>query len=233
MMKKSNWRMYPPLINVLNDRCEPKLTHEFRTSDETMWITQEKVEGARVTYYFNRSTYKFCISSPSHDIDFGNLYNIIRRKLTPYFKSKFDLLWDSLGAKEYVALHGALIGGKYPHPDVVPAPAMRKILLLNKKIFYSPLNYFYAFDLEVDGRYPNPLDAMAIFESLRLAHAPIRLKGTYDECVGSPHEFDSEIPLQLGYPAIENNLAAGIVIKPVNNIYNDNGQRILLKKECL
>ncbi len=234
----ANWRLYSPLKNVFNKSCDydDDLIDSIRALGEDSWVVQEKAEGAQLSFFYNNDTYRFCVRPPSYSVSANDLYDLVHTLLNDRLKARISTLFDSLGAKEYIAIHGILIGGNYPHEKVVPIPTSinaSKTLPLSKKIFYGPNNLFYAFDIEVDGRYLNPQQVIGAFYRTNFLHAPIRMIASFDACIKSDVDFITEIPLQLGLPPIDKNFSAGIVIRPTNNLYDENQQRIILKKECV
>ena len=69
-----------------------------------------------------------------------------------------------------------------------------------------------------------------LFESEGFFYAKPLFKGTIDECLAYPNEFQSKIAEWLGYPAIEDNICEGIVIRPVTPHYLRTGSRALIKE---
>ena len=107
--------------------------------------------------------------------------------------------------------------------------------MIQKGVFYAPDHEFYGFDIYVftnDGGYYLSVDhAEGLFESEGFFYAKPLFKGTLDECLAYPNEFQSKIAEWLGYPALEDNICEGIVIRPVTPHYLRTGSRALIKSK--
>lgn len=132
--------------------------------------------------------------------------------------------------KEFAILQvcGEIFGGWYPHPDV---PKNTSAVRVQKGIYYSPDNMFYAFDIMLDGQYQDYDLCVKMFEEVGLFYAHILFRGTLQECLDYPDEFQTTIPDLLGLPKIENNTCEGVVIKPIDPRYLGCGSRVILKNK--
>lgn len=139
-------------------------------------------------------------------------------------ESKFRALFEEIGDG---IIYGELIGGNYDHPDV----KKYNEICVQKGIQYSPKEEFYAFDLFINGEYVNYDTATKLFLRHGLLYAKVLFRGTLDQCLEYPNEFEDPVPEWLGLPKIENNSCEGVVIKPVNAHYFGNGSRIILKNK--
>jgi len=130
---------------------------------------------------------------------------------------------------EQVAIFGEIIGGFYPHEEV---KRNSKALKVQKGIFYSPNNEFYAFDIQInratylDLDYVNPL-----FEAHQMLFAKTLFEGSLEECLNYTNLFPSTIPKELGLPEINPNTCEGVVIRPKINCHFNNGVRVILKNK--
>ncbi len=130
---------------------------------------------------------------------------------------------------EQLTIFGELIGGSYPHPEVAKIKGATRV---QKGVFYAPQNLFLAFDILINNqRYLSVDEANYYFEKHDLLHAKTLFRGSIDECLAYPNEFDSTIPEQLGLPLILPNICEGVVIRPVEPIFFHNGSRLLLKNK--
>jgi Rnl2 family RNA ligase len=131
-----------------------------------------------------------------------------------------------------VNVFGEMFGGTYPHKDVQPN---RKLSLIQKGVCYTPEHEFYGFDIyvinEEGGRYLPVDEVNKLFVKHEFFYARTLFKGTLGECLKYPNAFQSKIAEWLGFPAIEDNICEGIVIRPVVPMYLRNGSRVLIKSK--
>ena len=128
-----------------------------------------------------------------------------------------------------MTIFGEVLGGSYPHPDVKPA---KNALKVQKGIFYSPRNEYYAFDIQINHEtYLDVNEANALFEKSGMLYAKTLEEGTIEKCLEYPNKFQTTIPSELGLPALENNNCEGVIIKPKTNSHFRNGSRVILKNK--
>jgi hypothetical protein len=234
MIYPVDWRVYPTLKNVLNERGE--LDQEFLLSirnivpPDLTWIVQEKINGSRLSFYYsaNSGDFRFCIAPRNYTVGQDSIAIIDDLIIDQQIKANLARLFDNYNARDYVVIHGSLIGGSYPHESV------EKNLFavpLSEKNFYSADNHFYAFDVEIDGRYLTPEQAVGDFSRLKMLHAPMRLIAHLDDCLAHPNTFETDIPKSFGLPPIEGNHCSGIVLRPAENYFDEQDQKIILKKQ--
>lgn len=115
---------------------------------------------------------------------------------------------------------GELCGGTYPN---MPSPT--GVQAVQTGIYYSPNVEFLAFDLAVtfdsspsERSYVNFEDALQLFDEIELLHVKPLMIGSYTQAINYNNRFESGIPKMLGLPPIPNNLAEGIVIRPMRTI---------------
>ena len=150
-----------------------------------------------------------------------------------FYKDYLDQVREQVPADmQSVSVFGELFGGSYPHPDV---QRVGRLTMIQKGVYYAPDHEFYGFDIYVftnDGGYYLSVDqAEGLFESEGFFYAKPLFKGTLDECLAYPNEFQSRIAEWLGYPPIEDNICEGIVIRPVTPHYLRTGSRALIKSK--
>ena len=132
-----------------------------------------------------------------------------------------------------IQVDGELIGGLYDHPDVEKAHNSTPV---QKEVYYCPDNKFFAYDIlcfkdNGDRIFVNYDKAIEIFSSVGFLYAEPLARGTFSELCKMSNVFQSLIPKQLGLPLIENNMAEGLVIKPVNDLRSQKGSRVILKSK--
>ena len=203
---------------------------------ETLFAVQEKVDGANVSIITDgqevRMARRTALLEPGEP--FFGWEAVLDRYEWPvcHIFNRLSLDYPEITA---VAVYGELFGGAYPHPDVCNAPGRKPV---QKSVWYSPWVDFYAFDIYVftgegSGFFVPVLDAKILFSTAGLLYARNRFVGTLDDCLAYPHVFQTAIPGELGLPPIGDNLCEGIVIKPLDPIFLQDGSRvaIMVKRE--
>jgi len=106
---------------------------------------------------------------------------------------------------------------------------------IQKGVFYSPVHEFYGFDIYINcaeqHRYLTVDEANTLFEATGFLYAKTLFRGTLDECLHHPNDFQSQVGGWLGLPPLDDNICEGIVIRPVTPTYLRNGARVLLKSK--
>lgn len=73
--------------------------------------------------------------------------------------------------------------------------------------------------------------ANQLFEHANLLHAKTLFKGSIEDCLAYPNDFESTISKELNLPEITPNVIEGVVIKPLKTRYMNNGERVILKNK--
>lgn len=192
------------------------------------WCVLEKGHGANSAFISDGTEVKWAKRGSVLGPD-ENFYGIpaVAKVVSPKILQLFSNLKKE---KEFSILQvcGEICGGWYPHPDVPKNPEAVRV---QKGIYYSPDNMFYAFDIMLDGLYQDYDLCVKMFEEVGLFYAHILFRGTLQECLDYPNEFQTTIPDLLGLPKIEGNTCEGVVIKPVDPRYLACGSRVILKNK--
>lgn len=197
---------------------------------QVQWCATEKVHGSN-----------FCWIVSANDIEGGNRTEVLAPN-APFFgwqnvlnkhrerlNRLFGILVDAERAKQLfeesspvlrVFVFGEICGGVYPNMD---SPA--GVQAVQTGIYYSPNVEFVAFDIAVTFEaspsvrtYMNFEDALALFAEIELLHVTPLMVGTYTQAVNFSPRFESGIPRLLGLTPVPNNLAEGVVIRPMRTI---------------
>jgi len=193
------------------------------------WVVMEKVHGAQFSIYYdgNQMQVSSRTSFLTEDTDFFNWQKVMEDNRSHMIKL-YDLLKQETPDLQQVVVYGELFGGSYPHPDV---PKVKDAKRLQKGVYYHPDNLFYAFDIRVDNRFLTVDDTEPLFESSGFFYAKTLFRGPLEECIKHPDNFPSKISQWLGLPPIDDNIAEGIVIKPVEPRFLRVGDRVILKSK--
>jgi len=198
---------------------------------EDEFVVQEKTHGANLSYWTDNGV-DFYAGKRTGRIEEGEFfynYEVILEELKP----KFVRIWEGFKAKypalKQMTIFGEIIGGNYPHPEIEKD---KKGVKVQKGVFYSPQNLFYAFDILLNSeKYVDVEEANAYFEKENLLYAKTLFKGVFSECLEYPNSFSSTIPALLGLPEMEDNICEGVVIRPVMTSHFNNGSRVILKNK--
>lgn len=198
---------------------------------EDTFIVQEKVHGANLSFHTTDGENFYTAKRTGLLEADEKFYN--HGKLLNELKPKLQNIWSDLQSKlsdvTHLAVFGEVIGGTYPHPEVEKD---KKAIRVQKGIFYSPKNHFYAFDILINQH--NYLDVEAAneqFEKQNLLYAKTIFEGSIEECLAYPNNFDSLVPKELGLPELKTNVVEGVIIKPLKTSYFRNGTRLILKNK--
>lgn len=170
---------------------------------------------------FNGKTFQYAkrrevLAKGENFFDYQSISSSIEKKIEKLYSS---IPQDTeKGTNLYI--YGELFGGKYPHKDVKEEEGLQPI---QTGVYYSPKIEFYAFDIQIENSsgksYMDYVDALRLFKDNGILCAEPLFIGKYEQCLSFEFKFESTIPKKLGYPPIKGNIAEGIVIKPMTNIY--------------
>ena len=197
--------------------------------DSGEWVVTEKVHGGQLAIYYDGNEFKASTRTAflTDEIDFFNWPKVLEDN-----RDKIKKVYDLLKAKNkdisYIIVYGELFGGSYPHPEVNKVKGAKQ---LQKGVYYHPDNLFYAFDIRIDGKFLSVDESSELFEQAGLFYAKPVFRGTMEECLKHSNQFPSKISQWLGLPPIADNIAEGIVIKPVEPKFLGIGERVILKSK--
>jgi len=218
---------YSSIENTYRDKFMDFIKDEGKDGGE--WVVTEKVHGGQFAIYYDGSEFKASNRTVflTDDIDFFNWQKVLADN-----KDKVKKIFDILKTKNkdisFVIVYGELFGGSYPHPDVLKVKNAKR---LQKGVHYHPDNLIYVFDIRVDGKYLTVDECNELFEQADMFYAKTLFRGTLEECIKHPDDFLSKISQWLGLPQVEDNIAEGIVIKPVDPRFLQVGERVILKSK--
>ena len=231
MMNDKQFRKYTSVENTFDEKFMEKIYIEG--FDKQEYIVQEKVHGSNVCFITDGQTISFgkrtgFVEDGEKFYDYEELFE----RYTPKVIDLFSIIKEAYPDIKTVTLYGEMFGGKYPHPDVKNDS---KTLMIQKGVFYCPTHEFYAFDVYVttdeSARYLSVDEMNGFFEQGNLFYARTVFRGTLNECLQYPNDFQSLISTWLGFPPIENNVCEGVIIRPVIPLWLRNGSRVLLKNK--
>lgn len=201
--------------------------------DKKEFVVQEKVHGSNACFVTEGETVAF--GKRTGFIEAGEKfydYEELLERYTPKVKALYSTVKNDIPQMESMIVFGEMFGGKYPHPEIKNAP---RTMLIQKGVHYCPNHEFYAFDLyvttETSGHFLTVDEGNRYFEQASFFYAKTLFRGTLNECLKYPNDFQSRIALWLGLPPFEDNICEGVVIRPIEPSYLSNGARVLLKNK--
>lgn len=194
------------------------------------YIVQEKVHGANICFITDG---KKIVSAKRTELilEDENFYNSnsIQKRYESNILQLFKLVSDSIPNVEQITVFGELFGGVYPHAEVAKVSSAN---FVQKGIYYSPDNDFYTFDILVNSeQYLDTETINELFETAGFIYAKTLFRGSLDDCLKYPNNFQSTIPKELGLPDLKQNICEGVVIRPVKPCFFRNGSRVLIKNK--
>lgn len=168
------------------------------------WVATEKLHGAHLVVACDGAEVLFgkrkAWLAPDEPF-FG--WQLLRRELEVAVREA----WRRVGAATPLRVHGELIGGAYPHPDVAPVPGLGAV---QTGCWYCPELRFVAFDALSDD------DFLSFTELERLGFElpPVLRRGARGDLALLPVEFPSRYATRRGLPWLDGNFAEGMVLKP-------------------
>lgn len=222
------FKKYNSIENTYREKTvEQVYLHGY--GDET-FVVQEKVHGSNFSFITDGHSISVAKRSGLiHEDEKFNNYEYVLNKYKNSVREIFRLVKSLLPETETISIFGELFGGSYEHPEVANLKNMTRI---QKGVFYSPENEFYAFDICINQtEYLNVRTANHFFEKTEMFYAKTLFEGDFKSCLAYPNTFESKIPEWLGLPRIEGNVCEGVVIKPVVNRFFKGGSRVIFKNK--
>jgi Rnl2 family RNA ligase len=184
-----------------------------RALDKQIWVASEKIHGANLCICTDGI--EIAVAKRRIVLDPGDPFFGYKRAIAPLIPA-VRALFRQLGDVTWALLYGELYGGHYPHPRVAAIDGIEPV---QTAIHYCPDVRFCAFDLATvdaagEAIFVSYRRAVALFEAMGIPVAPVLRTGRLDELLELPVAFATRVPEQLGLPALPDNRAEGMVIKP-------------------
>ncbi|WP_394665445.1 RNA ligase family protein [uncultured Chryseobacterium sp.] len=205
---------------------------DFSKMEKLKWVVTEKVHGANFSFAYENGSLKFAKRKEYlnwTDDFFG--FQLVVNKLENNILRLFEKLSSDIAAEKYI-IYGELFGGKYPHPEVSP---LKDIHAIQTGVYYTPDIEFCAFDIaiETDGSdskyYLDYESSVAYFDEFKIFYAKPLLIGKFNEAMNFNIRINSAVPKEFNLPELNDNLIEGVVIKPFNQLDNNDFQRPIIK----
>ena len=195
--------------------------------DKGEFVVQEKAHGANLSLWYDGNDLKSAKRSGFINDNFDD-YMPVEEKNRERVKKLYAILKKEGYDFRELAVYGELVGGTYPHKDVEKDTSATRI---QKGIFYTPHNEFYAIDVAMDGELIDIDKFNQLMEKAGFLYAKTIFRGTFEECLKYSNSFPSQISVWLGLPELEDNICEGVVIKPVIPKFLRDTTRVILKNK--
>lgn len=223
------FKKYPSIENSYRNEFVKRIKEQG--FEHLEYIVQEKVHGSNFSLWTNDGV-KFKAYKRTGAIELNEKfynYEVVVNDILPKLKSLWNTLKISHLEMKELVVFGELMGGSYPHKEVKNIKDATKV---QKGIFYCPQNSFYAFDIVINKNiYLSVDETEKLFEKEKFIYAKTLFKGSLDECMKYPNNFQSQIYKQFDLPQIDDNVCEGVVIRPQETCFLGNGSRVILKNK--
>ena len=238
--RSPHFKRYGDIENHTNQKTLGKIYEGQQVEDTGIWVALEKVHGCNFSFLVfvgeKKGVLEVRVAKRSCLLEEGeDLNTISTRKLIDKYASSalqaYKMVQESCGGKELkqITIFGELFGGHYPHPDV---PKIKEAKLAQKGIYYHNDNDFYAFDIHDGEKYLDYDFCMQIFRECGFFFAEPLCTGTLKEILLFPNTFETTLPKHYGHPSLgSQNIAEGLVLKPIREQKLRNGKRVILKNK--
>jgi len=223
------FRKYNSIENTYRNEFIEKIKDSGFSEYE--YVVQEKVHGANMSFYTKDGEHFAAAKRTGELLDGERFYNY--EMVLDSIEPNLTLLWKMIKRDypdmEQITVFGELFGGYYNHPKVA---VDRAAIRTQKGIFYSPSNHFYAFDILLNlSEYVDVDRANEYFKKANLIFAETIFRGSLQQCLEYPNDFESIIYKKFDLPKVDGNVIEGVVIKPVVPAFFNSGGRVILKNK--
>lgn len=230
-MKNLEFKRYNSIENTYRKKNLNAIVEQGKS--QGIWVVEEKVHGANFSIWFNGTDFKCAKRSGfiKPDESFFN-YEMVLDKYRQNMIDLFNHLTSNDNTIKGISIFGELFGGSYPHDDVEKVDGSINV---QKKLFYSPNNDFYGFDIKVNNgeewNFLNVDVCNELFDKFGFFYAKPLFKGTLQECLDFNNLYETLLPTWLGLPTIDGNTCEGNIIKPNEVRFFFSGSRVILKNK--
>jgi Rnl2 family RNA ligase len=220
------FKKYSEIENTYRSKTIQQIEMEGKSGGH--WYITLKVHGSNFAVYMSPDGMKCAKRSGfiGENNPFFNHDYVLDKQLTHLQMIYSDIRKSSSYTE--VIFYGEIFGGLYPHPDV---EKVKNQTVVQKGVYYSPENKFIIFDIKCDGKFLAYDMVCHLCEQHGMLHAKPLFIGSFEECLKYPNEFADPLCKEFGLPEIEGNICEGVVIKPNDTRYFNDGTRIILKNK--
>ena len=170
----NEFKKYNSIENSYRSEFIERLINE--DFDKQEFVVQEKVHGANLSFWCDGDSIR-CAKRTGFIEEGEGFYefsSVLNKYHDPIYKL-FDFVTDKYKDTSFITIYGELFGGAYPHSEVTKD---RDAIVIQKGVYYSPSNDYYAFDIMLDNKkYLSVDEANNFFENSGFFYAKTLYKG--------------------------------------------------------
>ncbi len=185
------------------------------------WVALEKLHGAHVCLVWDGEAVR--VAKRRALLRPDEAFFDVRRAVGPLIPAVRSL-GEALGP---LRVHGELVGGHYPHDEVPPIDGLRPV---QTGVWYCPDLRFVAFDLATEAGFLPWRQAVERLQEAGFLTPPVIAEARLGELQDLPLDFPTRLPAELGLPPIAENLAEGLVLRPIGSAPQMKGRPLLKRK---
>jgi Rnl2 family RNA ligase len=227
------FRKYSSIENSYREKEIKKIYDAGFASKDIKWVATEKVHGTNFSFICNGQNV-ICAKRTSvlngEELDRFYDADIMLEK----YKDNVLNLFEELTQRGYPNLKRIQIYGEH-FGGIFNSEKAKGYTTIQKGIEYIPFTDFIVFDIYVvDNEKENFLNwnfLKKVAEKTGFNVVPELFIGTFEECINYPNFFPSKIPEMYGLESKEDNIAEGIVLKPIEPLFFKTGERVILKSK--
>jgi len=239
---KLQFKEYSSIENVERTKEINTIIQQGHSAGE--WVVTEKVHGANFSFWLDDIEMR-CAKRTGWLNDESSFYNFqdVRNSLAEALRKMYNEIKNTTHPNLCgMTVYGELFGGHYPHKDVERVYMSK---MVQKGVYYHPGNMFIAFDIVLhelvttdENAEPEVkhvvMDHDFVYDACSafgITHVPVLFRGTFEDCLKYPNEFQSVVPKLFGLPLLDDNIAEGVVLKPAQPKFYWGGGRVMLKNK--
>lgn len=212
---------YRSVHNMSRAKIIKAIKAEFH--DQKPWVAVNKYHGANFQLMASAEEVIACsrerIIEPAEDFN-------SHRAMMPYLTARAKEIQSYFGVN--ISIFFEIFGGSYPHPDV---PKINNFSRVAKGVWYCPFVDVRVIDIKVDEEFLDWDEMCEISYRYGLEPAKELARGSFDELIELDPEFEDPTYLEYNLPKIDGNISEGYVLRPLKDVYFNNGRRVIVKKK--
>ncbi len=228
-----DFHKYPSIDNSYRTKTISQVKHH--KFDKVEWIVLLKLHGANFSIWSDGKTVQPAkrTSFIKEGENFNNWERVVD-EISDNVISLYNSLKQIYPDIKEVVLWGELAGGEYPHPNVKKSNHSKRV---QKGVYYAPFNFFYMFDITIDGMFISHDIVQEMGEINGIIAAEPLKRGVFEDCLEYPNQFLDPFYKNFGLPELtkditgKDNICEGVIIKPVHPLFFGNGSRCILKNK--